>query len=207
MDKEELFYFDLQCFADDGGNGDGSKGDGGGADGGNGADSGSDDGNSGGDNKTFSQDDVNRILGERLSQAQAKWEKDLQAKLEAAKTEAEKLAKMNADQKAEYEKQKREDALKKREETLQQRERDISLRELRATALGTLAEKGMPEQLADLLNYTDAESTSKSIETVEKIFRTAVEAGVNERLKGNTPKGGGKSYVTGDEISKIFAQR
>ena len=38
-----------------------------------------------------------------------------------------------------------------------------------------------------MLNYTDADSCSKSIAAVEKAFQEAVEAGVQERLKGGVP--------------------
>ncbi|ATP42443.1 phage capsid protein [Solibacillus sp. R5-41] len=130
------------------------------------------------------QAELDRILGERLGKEQAKWEKDYQSKLEAAKTEAEKLAKMNADQKAEYERQKREDELAKRES-------EITRRELRATALETLADKSLPLSLAEILVFTDAASTNASLDAVEKSFREAVEAGVNERLRGGNPPGGG----------------
>ncbi|MGE7024554.1 DUF4355 domain-containing protein [Solibacillus cecembensis] len=130
------------------------------------------------------QAELDRILGERLGKAQAKWEKDYQLKLDAAKTEAEKLAKMNADQKAEYERQKREDELAKREG-------EITRRELRATALETLADKSLPLSLAEILVFTDAASTNASLDAVEKAFRESVEAGVNERLRGCNPPGGG----------------
>lgn len=156
----------------------------------------------GDEGKAFTQDDVNKIIQDRLGKEKAKWEKLIETKVTEAKTEAEKLAKMNADQKAEYEKQKRDEELGKREA-------DITRRELRATALETLAEKGLPRQLADLLIYTDAESTNKSIEAVEKAFRESVEAGVNERLKGNAPpKGGGGGMSAAEkEIAQIFAQK
>ena len=147
---------------------------------------------------TEQQAELDRILGERLGKAQSKWEKDYQSKLEAAKTEAEKLAKMNADQKAEYEAKKREDELAKREG-------EITRRELRATALETLAEKSLPKTLADILVYTDAETTNASLDAVEKAFR---EAGVNERLKGDPPKGGGGSQQPkGYDAGKSFAEQ
>jgi len=130
------------------------------------------------------QVELDRILGERLSKAQSKWEKEFQTKLESAKTEAEKLAKMNADQKAEYERQKHEDDLAKREN-------DITRRELRASALETLAEKGLPKTLADILVFTSAETTSASLDAVEIAFRESVEAGVNDRLRSDPPGGGG----------------
>jgi len=143
------------------------------------------------------QKEMDRLLGEQKS----KWEQDLQKKLADAKTEAEKLTKMNGEQKAEYERKKRDDELMKRES-------EITRRELRATALETLAEKGLPKQLADILAYTDAESTNKSIAATEAAFREAVEAAVNERLKGNAPKNGGKDQsFEAKTIEAIFAQK
>ena len=130
--------------------------------------------------KTFTQKDVDKLIQERVAREQAKWEK----KVQDERTEAEKLAKMNVDQKAEYEKQKREDELAKRE-------KDITTRELRATAYETLAEKNLPKELVDILNYSDAEQCNKSIEAVEKAFQSAVEKAVNDKLRGgNPPKGG-----------------
>jgi alanyl-tRNA synthetase len=187
--KKKRFPLNLQLFADgDGGGGTGEGAGASGAGGGAPGDPGTGEGDKGGAGKvTFSaeqQAEVDRILGERLGKAQSKWEKDLQDKLDEAKTEAEKLAKMNAEQKAEHERQKREKALADRES-------EISRRELRATALEQLSEKKLPLSLAEVLVYTDADSTNKSLEAVEKAFREAVEAGVNDRLKGDPPGGGG----------------
>ena len=55
-------------------------------------------------------------------------------------------------------------------------------------AKNTLAEKKLPVSLADLLVYTDADSCNKSIATVEKVFQEAVEAAVQEKLKGGDPQ-------------------
>lgn len=130
------------------------------------------------------QSEFDKRIAKALETAKGKWEVDYQAKIEEAKTEAEKLAKMNADQKAEYEAQKKLDELAKRE-------KDITTRELRATAYETLAEKNLPKELVDILNYSDAEQCNKSIEAVEKAFQSAVEKAVNDKLRGgNPPKGG-----------------
>ena len=56
-----------------------------------------------------------------------------------------------------------------------------------AEAKNTLAEKKLPAGLAEVLNYTDAETCNKSIAAVEKTFQAAVEAAVQERLKGGEP--------------------
>ena len=130
------------------------------------------------------QSEFDKRVAKALETAKGKWETDYQAKIEEAKTEAQKLAKMNADQKAEYEAQKKLDDLAKRE-------KDITTRELKAQAYETLAEKGLPKELVDILNYESAENCNTSIEAVEKAFQSAVEKAVNEKLRGgNPPKGG-----------------
>ncbi|MDB8553821.1 DUF4355 domain-containing protein [Turicibacter sanguinis] len=140
--------------------------------------------------KTY-QSEFDKRVAKALETAKGKWESDHQAKLEAAKTEAEKMAAMNEKQKVDYERDKKIKAL-------EQRERDITTRELKATAYETLAEKGLPKELADVLNYTDTEACSKSIEVVEKAFQNAVEKRVNDQLRGSSqpPKSGGVSVET-----------
>lgn len=134
------------------------------------------------------QSEFDKRIAKALETAKGKWESDYQAKIEEAKTEAEKLAKMNADQKAEYESKKKLDELTKRE-------KDITTRELRAAAFETLAEKGIvgdsAKELATILNYESAETCNRSIESVVKVINSISEKQVNEKLRGgNTPKGG-----------------
>lgn len=145
------------------------------------------------------QSEFDKRMAKGLETAKAKWEADAQKKIDDAKTEAEKLAKMNADQKAEYENQKKLDDLAKRE-------KDITTRELKAQAYETLAEKGLPKELVEILNYSDAEQCNKSIEAVEKAFQTAVEKAVNDKLRGgNPPKGGaGNNNSLQDTIAKAM---
>ena len=129
--------------------------------------------------KTFTQADVDKMISERLARQQKKFE--------AEKEEAAKLAKMNADQKAEY-------AAKKREEELTAREKAIQEKELRYTALNILEEKKLPTQLIDCLNLSSAESCNKSIESIQKAWTEALTAAVDARLKSNPPaySGGNK---------------
>ena len=118
-----------------------------------------------------------------METAKSKWESEAKQKLEDAKTEAEKLAKMNAEQKAKY-------AEEKRIAELDAREKDITVRELQAMAKVTLTDKGLPLELSQVLNYVDADSCNKSIEAVEKAFQAAVGKAVNDKLRGgNPPKG------------------
>lgn len=122
--------------------------------------------------KTFTQADLDKIVAERLARQQKKFE--------AEKEEAAKLAKMNADQKAEY-------AAKKREEELAAREKSIAEKELRYTALGILEESKLPASLVDCLNLSSADSCNASIEALKKAWPEAVTAAVNNALRSNNP--------------------
>lgn len=191
----------LQLFAegDGGGEGEGSGGgEGGEGQGGSGEGDGKE--GQGEGSKTFTQEVIDKIVSKTIARERSKWEKDFETKLEAQKSEAEKLAKMNADQRAEHERTKRENELAEREAA-------INRRELRATALEQLAEKSLPTQLAELLVYTDAESTNSSIAAVETAFRAAVETAVHERLKGDPPRGGGGAAPKGYDAGKSFAEQ
>lgn len=190
-------------FDADGGAGTGGAGTGAGNGNGEGAGEGTQGTGDGTETKTFDdvlkdkayQSEFDKRVAKALETAKGKWETDYQSKIEEAKTEAEKLAKMNADQKAEYESQKKLDELAKRE-------KDITTRELKAAAYETLAEKGLPKELVEILNYSDAETCNKSIESVEKAFQSAVEKTVNEKLRGKeVPKGGQGNNTTGFEFN------
>lgn len=161
-----------------------------------------------GDSKSFDdilkgdkkyQSEFDKKIAKALETAKGKWETDYNSKLEDVKTEAEKLAKMNADEKAKY-------AEEKRVEELTKREKDITTRELKAQAYETLAEKGIPKDLIDILNYESADTCNKSIEAVEKAFQSAVEKAVNEKLRGgNPPKGGqGGNNSLQDTVAKAM---
>lgn len=143
--------------------------------------------NTGGtENNTPSFDDVlsqnnykaefDKRLKQALQTAQTEWETQQQEKI----TEADKLKKMNADEKAKYE-------LDKRAKELDKKEKDITTRELKAQAYETLAEKNLPKELIDALNFSDAETCNASIEAVEKAFQNAVKKAVDDRLRSKPP--------------------
>lgn len=119
---------------------------------------------------------VQKEIDTAIAKAQERWRALTDDKL----SEAEKLAKMTKEEKAQY-------LAQKQERALAAREADITRRELMAEAKNTLAEKKLPAGLAEVLNYTDADSCSKSLAAVEKAFQEAVQAAVDEKLKGGMP--------------------
>ena len=130
-------------------------------------------------NKAY-QSEFDKRINKAIETAKSKWDEEAKAQAD----EAAKLAKMKADEKAEYERQKREDALTKREA-------EITRRELHAEAITQLTADGLPASLADIVDCTSADNCKKSMESVKKAFGEAVEKAVNDKLKGTTPKTGG----------------
>lgn len=130
-------------------------------------------------NKDF-QAEFDRKIAKALKTQETKLEKSYADQLAAQKTEAEKLAKMNAEQKAQYERE-------KLSEELAEREANVTRRELRAEAISQLGEKKLPLSLVDVLDFSSAEACTNSIDTVEKAFTEAVALGVKEATRGGKP--------------------
>ena len=127
--------------------------------------------------KTFTQEQVNEMIAKRLQRER----KDIEAKIEAERKEAEELAKLS-----EQEKQKKlfEKQVKEFEETKKAFENERLLNETSKQ----LASKNLPIEFAQMLKGNDAESTFENIKVFETKFNEALEKAVNERLRGKTPK-------------------
>ena len=187
MKEKFLFPLNIQLFADDGsGNDSGNDNDQGNDDQGN--DGQGNDGQTGQETKTFTQEELDRIVQGRIAKERKSWEKQL----EEQQTEAQKLEKMSEKEKEKYQEE-------KRIKDLDDREAAITRRELTAQAKVQLADKGIPTELAEILILTDADSCKKSIETVEKAFQTAVQRAVEERIKGREPMKKAKDAKLTDE--------
>jgi hypothetical protein len=138
-----------------------------------------------------------RVTG-ALKTAQAKWETEYAAKMEAEKKESERLAKLSADEKA-------RELQKKQQEELTKKEQELALREMKLESVKILNEKGLPIEFVDLLTTADADSTKANIDNFDKAFKAALEKSVNERLKSS----GGKPPVgtTVDLTAKLEEAR
>lgn len=95
-----------------------------------------------GGEKTFTQDDVNRIVGERLAKERAKTTADRAGGIKEEINDVK----------------------------LREKERELEQRELRLSAREMLIDKGLPEQLLDALNCSDKETMEKSILIIKEVF-------------------------------------
>lgn len=191
----------LQLFAE-------GDGDGGGAEGGNGGGTGETAGtDSGGvmsfddflqteDNRAEFDRRVQKAVKTAVSNAQEKWKALTDDKL----SEAEKLAKMTKEEKAEYHN-------KKLEKELADLKRQNVITEMAKTARKMLEEEGIniPDELLGHLVSENAENTKAAVEIFSKMYKAAVQAAVKDALKGNPPKAGtgGKATMTKEQILAV----
>lgn len=127
--------------------------------------------------KTFTQEEVDKIIAKRISRER----KDIEAKIEAERAEAERLAKLS-------EAEKQQALFKKQVAEFEATKKAFESEKLLNETSKQLASKNLPIEFAELLKAEDAESTFENIKIFEAKFNEAVEKLVSERLRGNTPK-------------------
>ncbi len=129
--------------------------------------------------KTYSRDEVNKMISAEREKIKA----EIKKQADEEKTEAEKLAKMDADEKHKYELEKerkeKNDALSK-----------LNAYELKDQATKMATEKEMDVSLLDLIDYSNetAETVKTKLETIDSVVKKAVEKGITERLREKSPR-------------------
>lgn len=147
-----------------------------------------------GEEKKYSDDDVDRIIEKKFE----KWKKQQQKEIDEAK----KLADMNAQQKAEYERD-------KLQEELDELRNAKTISEMSKTARNMLKEKdiNIDDDLLSVLVTKEADSTKSNVENFITLFESAVEKAVNDRVKSKTPKKFNSKTLTKDDILNIEDKR
>lgn len=182
--------FNLQLFAEDGGD----SGDDGADDGDDGSDNGDDD-HSDEPEKKYTDADIDKIVKDRLARERKAAEK--KARQQA---EAEKLKNMTAAEKrdAEFEQMKKELAELKAEK---------QNADMLSTASDILKDAGIvvSSKLVGHLIAETADETKANVDEFVKLYNDAVNKGVKAAMKasGSNPKKGGTSTLTKEDIMKV----
>lgn len=142
----------------------------------------------------YTDRDVDEIVSKKFAQ----WK----TKHEAEVAEAQKLAEMNATEKAAYE-------LKKANERIAELEGEKTRRELAREVRAQLKEEGIdaPDGIVSVLVGKDAEATKKAADGFAEAFKAAVEEAVKRRLAGTAPAAGGQAKPSREQIMSIKDRR
>lgn len=147
--------------------------------------------------KTYTQEEVDKMLqsevDRRITSALKKQAKNNEAKIK----EAQKLAQMNESEKFQYE-------LEQREKAIAEKEKALALAENKNTASQILADKGLSLSLVDFVIAEDAETMNSNIRLLEKAFKDSVKREVEKRLGSSAPK---KNLPPDETITKEKAKK
>lgn len=138
---------------------------------------------------------VQKAINTAVSNAQKKW----QAMTDGKVSEAEKLAQMTNEEKAEY-------RAKKAEQELADLKKQIALGDMAKAARKMLTDEkiSVSDDIVMNLVSDDAEATKSSVESFAKSFKEAVQEAVKAALKGDIPKASGNSApVTKEQILAV----
>lgn len=140
--------------------------------------------------KKYSDEDLNRIISKKFAEWASKKDKEMD--------EATRLANMNAQERAEHER----DELQKQLDELRRRD---TLAQMAAEARGMLQKEAVavPDSVIDMLVSTDADKTKKAVSGFAAAFKAAVQAAVVEQLGGKPPKTGGAKTMTKADILAV----
>ena len=140
--------------------------------------------------KLFTNEDVDKLINRKFAEWQAKKDKEI--------NEAQKLAEMNEQQKAEY----KLDKLQKELDEYKNRE---TLSEMAKTARSILSEQNIniPDELVSVLVTTDADTTSANVKAFAKAFQSAVSQAVDSKISHREPRTGGSKTITKNDIMAI----
>lgn len=129
--------------------------------------------------KTFTQAELDDIVKKEKAKAKRSAEKEYKAKMD----EAERLRKMNADEKAEYE-------AKKQAAYIAELEAKINRSGLEKEASKMLSEAGIiaGDEILALVVKDDAERTQEAVNGFAELVNQLADNKVKEMLKGKTPR-------------------
>lgn len=129
--------------------------------------------------KTFTQEELDAIVQKEKGKAKRAAEKEYRAKMD----EAEKLRKMNAEQKAEYE-------AKKQADYIAELEAKINRSGLEKEASKMLSEAGIAtsDEILSFVVKDNAEETQEAVTNFTNLVNDLADKKVSEMLKGKTPK-------------------
>ena len=190
MESRALRY-GLQLFADDSNDGASGSDDTGSDDAGDNGAQDKDDNLDG--EKKYTDEEVDALIERKFAEWQKKHEKQ-----QAKQDEAERLKNMSDQERKDHEMEE----LRKQVSALQKKE---TMSKMATTARTMLSVKGITvgDDLVGMLISEDADATKNAVDSFITAFQDAVSKAVKNALKGETPKTGGASKLTKEQIMKV----
>ena len=131
--------------------------------------------------KMFTQAELDEIIGKRLAKERAKFDEQLKNKV----SEAERLAKLNEDERAKEEIRIAQENLNNMTAEFNKMKAEFEQQQMLAQVTKELNDRGLPIGMANNLLGKDAEATKSNIDAFETTWKASLEAAIKNEIKGN----------------------
>ena len=131
--------------------------------------------------KMFTQAELDEIIGKRLAKERAKFDEQLKNKV----SEAERLAKLNEDERAKEEIRIAQENLNNMTAEFNKMKAEFEQQQMLAQVTKELNDRGLPIGMANNLLGKDAEATKSNIDAFETTWKASLEAAIKNEIKTN----------------------
>lgn len=130
--------------------------------------------------KTFTQEQVNEIVGNRVKEVETKFDEKLKTAVSTAVADVERKSKLTQEERE-------KEQAKQAQEELSKREAEVQIKTNKITAYEEFTKRGMSTTLVDLVVVQDPEVMLQNIAKLETVFKAAVAEAVANQTKGKAP--------------------
>lgn len=130
------------------------------------------------------QAEADRRVAQAEKTFEKRFEKELREKIEEERQDAERLAKLTAEERE-------KELFERNRSLLEDKEKTLRQREMKLAAIDVLNEEGLPVTFADQLLGESVDDTHDRIQKFKKAWHEAIDSEVSKRLKSKIPEGGG----------------
>lgn len=131
--------------------------------------------------KTFSQEELDKIISNRLSEAKKKLEAEKDKAIAEAKAEAERLAQLSNEEKE-------KELTQKQLEALSEKEKELASRENKLKAIEIFDEAKIPIKLVDFVVDSDSDRMIEKIQILKESWKSALSEELQKSVSGEVPK-------------------
>ncbi|WP_203621926.1 DUF4355 domain-containing protein [Apilactobacillus nanyangensis] len=162
--------------------------------------------------KTYTQEDVNRMMSSKAKETESKLQANFQAQIEeltnkfaAQKNDlikkGEERAKMDADQRAKAELADREEEINRQKAEIEKTVNELKSKQALSDTKEALVDAGLPKEFAGYLSDVDSTKRADNIKEFSAAFTKAVDEAVDKRVSGTkTPDAGGSQSEASSSI-------
>lgn len=148
------------------------------------------------------QQEADKRVTSALKKQEEKMKQQWEKRLEEERKEAEELAKLSEAERAKVESEKQKMKFEEERRTFEKQRVEFEREKLFLETEKVLSSEKLPTEFAGFVIGENAEKTHENIQAFKEKFQEAVQAQVNDVLKGKAPRTGGTKLSELDQLEK-----